>query len=323
MPMYNLIEYSDNYSEISGSLSQYCKEIPAVHDNGNIVDSNGANNTDSFNFKSKIIGKTAANNDGSIAGRVDVEIMVPLKYLSIFSRTLEMPLINFEIERIADWSKNCVLIYTNLDDQVTTFTITETNLYDHIVTLSTQDNAKLLPQLRLGFKRAISWNKCLAKPELLAQNPNLTHLIEPSFQGVNSLFVLAFKNDDQRISNKRYYIPNVETKDYNVMIDGKNFFDQPVKNDKVTYENIRKITIGQGDDYTTGCLLDYTYFKKYYKMIAIDLSKQQALDADPKAIQQINFTANLDRAGNTRFYFILEEAKETVFEFSQGTVKVL
>ena len=101
-------------------------------------------------------------------------------------------------------------------------------------------------------------------------------------------------------------------------IDGKNFFDQPVKNDN---KNIRKIATGQGDDYTTGCLLDYTYFKKYYKMIAIDLNKQ-VLDADPKAIQQINFTANLDRA-NTRFYFILEEAKETVFEFSQGTVKVL
>ena len=82
-------------------------------------------------------------------------------------------------------------------------------------------------------------------------------------------------------------------------------------------------TIGQGDDYTTSCLLDYTYFKEYYKMIAIDLSKQQVLDADPKAIQQINFTTNLDRAGNTRFYFILEEAKETVFEFLQGTVKVL
>ena len=103
----------------------------------------------------------------------------------------------------------------------------------------------------------------------------------------------------------------------------KNFFDQPIRNDKVTYENIRKIAIGQGDDYTTGCLLDYTYFKKYYTMIAIDLSKQQALDANPRAIQQINFTANLDRDGNTRFYFILEEIKETVFEFSQGVVKVL
>ena len=107
------------------------------------------------------------------------------------------------------------------------------------------------------------------------------------------------------------------------MIDGKNFFDQPVKNDKVTYENIRKIATGQGDDYTTGCLLDYIYFKNYYKMIVVDLSKQKALDADPKAIQQFNFTANLDRAGNTRLYFILEEAKETAFEFPQETVKVL
>ena len=106
------------------------------------------------------------------------------------------------------------------------------------------------------------------------------------------------------------------------MIDGKNFFDQPIKNDKVTYENIRKIAIGQGDDYPTGCLLDYTYFKKYYKRIAIDLSKQQALDTDPRAIQQINVTANLDRAGNIRFCFILEEEKENIFEFSQGTVKV-
>ena len=106
------------------------------------------------------------------------------------------------------------------------------------------------------------------------------------------------------------------------MIDGKNFFDEPIKTDKVTYENIRKIAIGQRDYYTTGNLLDYTYFKKYYKMIAINLSKQQALDADPKIIEQINFTANLDSDVNTRFYFILEKAKETFFEFSQGTVKV-
>ena len=93
------------------------------------------------------------------------------------------------------------------------------------------------------------------------------------------------------------------------MIHGKNFFDQPINNMIKIYENIRKITIGQGHDYTTGSLIDYTYFKKYYKMIAVDLSKQQALDVDPKAIQQINFTATLDRNGNTRFYFILEETK--------------
>ena len=111
-------------------------------------------------------------------------------------------------------------------------------------------------------------------------------------------------------------------KDYNVMIDGKNFLDQPIKNNiRKTYDNIRKISTDQGDDYATGCLLDYPYFKENYKMIAIDVSKQQGLDSDPSTIQQINFTANLDRAGNTRIYFILEEAKETVF--SQGAVKVL
>ena len=234
-----------------------------------------------------------------------------------------MPLINCEIELILTWSVNCVIIYTNVANQVPTFTVTETNLYVPVVTALTQDNAKLLPQLKSGYTRTISWNKYLPKPELLAQSSNLNYLIEPNFQGVNRLFVLAFQDDAQRTSNKRFCIPNIEIKDYNVMIDGKNFFDQPVKNDKVTYENIRKIAIGQGDDYTTGCLLDYTYFKKYYKMIVVDLSKQQALDADPKAIRQINFTANLDTPGRTRIYFILEKAKETVFEFSQGTVKVL
>ena len=139
---------------------------------------------------------------------------------------------------------------------------------------------------------------------------------------MNKIFVLSFENEDDRTSDSTHHLPKIEIHN-NVMIDGKNFFDQPINSELKTYENIRKIATGQWGDYTTGCLLDYSYFKENYKMIAIDLSKQQVLDADPRAIQQINFTANLDRAGNTRFYFILEEAKETVFEFSQGTVKVL
>ena len=109
----------------------------------------------------------------------------------------------------------------------------------------------------------------------------------------------------------------------NVTINGENFFDKTVQNNKVTYENIRKTATGQGGDYTTGCLLSYPYFKSKYKLISVDLSKQQALDADPRLIQQINFAANLDRAGNRRIYFILEEAKETILNFSQGNVKVL
>ena len=106
------------------------------------------------------------------------------------------------------------------------------------------------------------------------------------------------------------------------MIDGRNLFDKPLKNDLKTY-NIRKIATGQGDNYTTGCLLDYPYFKKYYKLIALDLSKQQKLDADPKAIQQINFTRNVSRAEGATMFFIIEEPKETVLDFSKGTVKAL
>ena len=135
-----------------------------------------------------------------------------------------------------------------------------------------------------GFKRTINCNKYLPRPELLAQNPNLNHLFEPDFQGINRLFVLAFENDTQRTRSKRYYLLNVEIRNYNVIIDGKFFFDQPIKNDKITYENIRNIGTGQGDYYTTVCLFDYAYFKDYYKMIAIDLINQQALDADPRAI---------------------------------------
>ena len=275
------------------------------------------NTTDSFKFKAKVTGK-AGNN-----GAKDVEIMAPLKYLSNFWRTLEMPLINCEVNLILTWSSNCVLIATSIQNQAARFAITDTKLYVPVVTLSIQENTKFLQQLKSGFKRVINWNKYLSKPELLAQNPKLNHLVEPSFQEINRLFVLAFENDNHRTSDELYYLPTVEIKDYNIVINGENFFDQPIKNNKITYDNIRKIATGQGDDYTTGCLLDYPHFKDTYKMMAVDLSKQQALDADPRAIQQVNFTANLDRAGNTRVYFILEEAKETILDFSQGTVKVL
>ena len=268
MPMYNLIEYSDNYAKTSGSLWQYWLDIPPLDNNNAITFFTKANLTDSFNFKAKITGQTGDN------GTKDVEVMVPLKYLSHFWRTLEMPLINCEVNLILRWSSN----------QNATFAITNAIFYVPVVTLSTKENAKLLQQLNSGFKRVINWNKYLSKPKLLSQNANLNHLVEPSFQGVNGFFVLAFENDNQRISTRRYHLLTVEIKDYNVMINGVNFFDQPIKNNKVTYENIRKIATGQGDDYTTGCLLDYQYINDTYKMIAIDLSKQQALDADPRAI---------------------------------------
>ena len=152
-----------------------------------------------------------------------------------------MSLINCEVNLILTWLSTCV---TNNSTGAGTFAITDTRLYVPVVTLSTQEYTKLLQQLKSGFTRVINWNKYLSKPELLAQNSNLNHLVEPSFQGVNRLFVLAFENDAGRTSHSGYYLPNVEIKDYNIMINGESFFDQPTKNDKVTYENIRKIATG-------------------------------------------------------------------------------
>ena len=161
MPMYNLIEYSDNYSKTSGSLWRYCKDIPAVDNNNAIVNFAENNLTDSFNFKVKMTGQTGDD------GTKNVEIMVPLKYLSNFWRTLEMPLINCEINLILTWPTNCFIVSTNIANQNATFEITDTKLYVPVETLSTQDSSKLLQQLNLGFKRVISWNNYLSKAELL------------------------------------------------------------------------------------------------------------------------------------------------------------
>ena len=252
--MYNLIECSDNYLKTSGRLWQYCKDIPAV-DNTNAINKFTENNlTDSFSFKVQMTGQTGDDRT------TNVEIMVPLVYLRFFWIRLEIPLINSEVNFILIWSTNCVIFTSNVANQNATFSIVETKLYVPVVNVSTQDNAKLLQQLKSGFKRVINWNKYLSKSELLAQNPNLNYLVEPSFQGVNRLFGLSFENDTQRTSAKGYYLPNVEIKNYNVVVNGENLFDQQIKNNKVTYQNIRKIATGQRDDNTTGCLLDYTYF---------------------------------------------------------------
>ena len=153
MPMYNLIEYSDNYAKTTGSLWQYCKDIPARNNNNQIIVFAESNLTDSFNFKVKITGQTGDN------GTKNVEIMVPLKYLSNFWRTLEMPLINCEVNLILTWSSACVLVATNIANENATFAITDTKFYVPVVTLSTQENTKFLQQLKSGFKRVINWNK--------------------------------------------------------------------------------------------------------------------------------------------------------------------
>ena len=188
----------DNYAKTSESLWRYCLDISPLDNNNRITFFTAANLTDSFNFKAKITGQTGDN------GTKDVETMVPLKYLSNFWRTLEMPLINCEVNLILTWSSTGLIVSTNNANQNATFAITDTKLYVPVVTLSTQENTKLLQQLKSGFKRVINWNKYLSKPELLLQDANLNHLVEPSFQGVNRFFVLAFENDNHRISTRRY-----------------------------------------------------------------------------------------------------------------------
>ena len=154
------------------------------------------------------------------------------------------------------------------------YQITDTKLCAPVVTLSKENDIKLLQQLKSGFKRTIKWNKYRSQMTVQPQNNNLNYLIDPTFTNVNRLLVLSFERDnasDNRHSFSLYYLPNVEMKDFNVLIDGKSFFDLPVKNEGETYEKI--IEMSNNNDYTTGNLLDFAYFKKNYKLIAIDLSK--------------------------------------------------
>ena len=211
MSMYSLIEYNDNYSTTSGSLWQYYKDEP----NNNLADS------ESFKSKVKITENTPADDYVK-----NVEIIVPLKYLSNIWRTLEMPLINCEVNLILTWFKDCVITNSTGEGK---FAITETKLYVPVVTLSTKDNEKLLQQLKSGFKKTISWNKYESSIKTFAQNRYLTYLINASFKGVNRLFVLSFENENDRTSCSNYYLSKAEIKDYNVIIDGKNFFNQPIK----------------------------------------------------------------------------------------------
>ena len=164
--------------------------------------------------------------------------MVPLNFLRNLWRTLEMPLINCEINLILTWSAKCVIACNSAEIQETTFAITDAKLYVPVASLSIDDNAKLLRQLKSSFKRTIKWNKYQSKVTIQAPNPYLDHLIDSSFQGVNRIFVLSFENDTVRTVHTKYYFPTVEIQDYNVMIDGQNLFDQPVKYDLTTYDNI-------------------------------------------------------------------------------------
>ena len=192
----------------------------------------------------------------------------------------------------------------NDNNREATFQITSTKLYVTVVTLSTKDNENLAKQLDERFKRSVYWNEYQSKIETKATDGNdvIRFLLDASFEGVNRLFVLAFDNTEngdkkvERDSHRKYFLPRVDITNYNVLIDGRNFYGQPINDQMKKHDEIRKIATGKGDDYTTinkHSLLDYQYFKDHYQLIAVDLSKQKELDADPKDNQQIEFYGKL------------------------------
>ena len=202
----------------------------------------------------------------------------------------------------------------------TTFEITDTKLYVPAVTLSTEDDNKLLEQLKTGFTRTIKWQKYTSEMPNPTEIHNLNYLIDPTFSKVNIFFVLSFKNDQDRTSFTKFYTLKVEMKDFNVLIDGKGFFDVPIKNKEETYEKI--IEISKNNDHKTGNLLDYDYFSNHYKLIVIDLSKQIELE-NPDLKQQINFIRRIKRHEGATMFFIIEKSKETTFKFSQNASTVV
>ena len=335
MPMYNLLEYSKNYRKTIGSLYNYYRD--ELNDDANL--DNFANNnvvsSNSFQYKNKIIGNmynvdttisnpaggariANPNYDANKEGTKTIESAIPLKYLGNFWRALNMPLISCKVSLELKWNKNCVI--TSLERRQVgarprnnaptgaTLAINDCELYIPVVTLSKDDEMKLLTNLKSGLTREIERNKYRSQMSTEEENNSLNILIDPTFTNVNRFFVLAYQTADDRQSFSEFYLPNVMVKDFNVIIDKLAFFDLPIKTEEEVYEKI--IDISRINEYATGNLLDYDYFKKHYKLIAIGLSKQQVLQENKDLIRQINFIGRLEQALNV---FIIIEKKNIPF----------
>ena len=347
MPIYNLLEYSKNYRKTIGSLYNYYRDELSGDDNNNDFLNNNVVNSNAFQYKNKIIGNAYSvnstiagaadddprlpnpNYDTNRSGKKEVEIVIPLKYLGNFWRALNMPLISCEVSLELKWDKKCIItsqkIGVNLDGGNTaaptnaTLTIKDYTLYVPVVTLSKNDEIELLTKLKSGFKREIIWNKYRSQMSTGAANDNLNILIDPAFTNVNRLFVLAYQAAANRQSFSQFYLPRVMVKNFNVIIDKLAFVDLPIKTEEEAYEKI--IDISKNDEYTTVNSLDYDYFKKCYKLIAIDLSKQQVLQENEDLIQQINFIGKLEE--ETNVFIIIEKKEHTILEFPQNFANAL
>ena len=241
MPMYNLIEYSDNYQDSSATLYQYKRDEPPA----NIANNLAQNNSTSFDYKVKLLGNPVF--DDAIA-KLNVEIVVPLKYLSNFFRSFEMPLINCRVKLNLTWKKRCV-ISTDAEGadgaNASLFIINDTKLYVPNVTVSKEDNKDFIEQQNKGFQRSIYWNEHKTKEKDEDGNNNIFKYInlDPSFQGVNRLFVMAYSRvhgQPNRDRQQKYYLPRIDLKKYNVIKDGRNFYDNPIENDIEIYRELKK-----------------------------------------------------------------------------------
>ena len=264
----------------------------------------------------KVLGNvTEVAGDAAGVRRLNVKVAVPLKYLSNFFRSLEMPLINCKIKLNLTWKKECVLS-TGVGEAV--FIINDTKLYVPVVTLSKEDNKDFIEQQNKGFQRSIYWNEYKTKEINEDADANVFKYIN-----LDPSFVMAYNRANgqpTRNGQRKYYLQRIDLEKYNVIIDGRNFYDNPIESDIEKYRELKKVMIGKGEDYTTGSLLDFNYFDKHYKLVAVDLSKQKELDVDPRTIQQIEFKYMLGT--NSTIYWVLEKSKETILEFYKGTVKV-
>ena len=249
MPMYTLIEYSDNYQDSSATLYQYKRDEPPEDD---AVADLTADNSDSFKYKIKLLGNVTEV-AGNAAGlrRLNVKVVVPLKYLSNFFRSLEMPLINCKIKLNLTWKKECVLS-TGAGEAV--FIINDTKLSVPVVTLSKEDTKDFIEQQNKGFQRSIYWNEYKTKEiNATVDNNNPANSVryinlDPSFQGVNRLFVMAYNSANgqpTRNGQIRYYLPRIDSNKYNVIIDGRNFYDNPIENNIEKYRELKKVMIGK------------------------------------------------------------------------------
>ena len=329
MSMYNLLEYSKNYRKTIGSLYNYYRDELSDDADDNNFDNIKVVNSNTFKYKNEITGITynvdagAQGYDVNKNGTQEVELAIPLEYLGNFWRALNILLISCEVSLELKWDKNCVI--TSLEqrdiaegnrDNAPTGATLDCKLYAPAVILSKDDEIKLLTNLKSGFKREIIWNKYRSQMTTEAVNNNLNILIDSTFTNVRRLFVLTYQNADDRQSFSQFYLLNDMVKDYNVIIDKLAFFDLPIKTEEEAYEKI--IDISRNNEYTAGNSLDYDYFKKYYKLIAIDLSKRQVLQENEDLIQQINFIGKLEEAAN-----VLRKKENTILEFSQNLANVI